>query len=169
FLVEMRKEQPPFASFGERLTASIAPLRFGGGLASHRVEGGLTDDMLATYSDRSAALVVTSCGGGTLAVLNADLNASNLPAAPAFVPIVAELTNRLLGHGRTTDAAASGEAIAAYLPVEAGAAEGLKVAAPDPNVDVGTLSDENGMVVWHWPSVGSAGAYRVMRGEKCIY
>src|SRR5207247_2079323 len=47
FLVEMRKEQPPFASFGERLTASIAPLRFGGGLASHRVEGGLTDDMLA--------------------------------------------------------------------------------------------------------------------------
>jgi hypothetical protein len=175
FLAEMRKTEPPFASFGERLAASVGPLRFGGGLSSRRLEGGLIDDVLAWYSDRSAALVVTACGGGTLAVLNADLNVSNLPKSPAFVPMLAELVNRMLGRGRVTDAAPCGETLSAYLPAEAGAAEGLTTLAPetqaksDDKDDNGALADENGLVVWHWPSPGSAGAYRVMRGDKAVY
>src|SRR5256885_568479 len=84
-------------------SASISPLRFGGGLNSRRLEGGLADDILASYSNRSAGLVVTACGGGTLAVFNADLNVSNLPKSPAFVPLLAELTNRMLGGGHSAD------------------------------------------------------------------
>ena len=50
-----------------------------GGLATRRSERALADDILASYNDRSASLVVTTFGGGTLAVLNADLTTSDLP------------------------------------------------------------------------------------------
>src|SRR5207248_10466069 len=86
FLIEVRKNEPPFAALGERLNAAIQPLRFGGGLNSRRTSAGLIDDVLASYSDRSAAIVVSACGAGHLAVLNTELNASNLPASPIFVP-----------------------------------------------------------------------------------
>jgi hypothetical protein len=74
-----RREDPLFAVFGDDATAALSPLRFAGGLSTRRVESGLADDVLATYSDQSAALVVTACGAGTLAVLNASLADSTLP------------------------------------------------------------------------------------------
>ena len=81
-----------------QLTATLAPLRFSGALASHPLPDALADDVRATYSDRSACLVVSSCGAGTLAILNADLGASNLPTSSAFVPLIGELTTLLLGR-----------------------------------------------------------------------
>jgi len=38
-------------------------------------DGGLEDDLLATYNDGSACLVMTTAGAGALAVINADLAA----------------------------------------------------------------------------------------------
>src|SRR2546421_330888 len=101
------------------------PLRFSGGLNSRHAEGGLIDDVVASYSDRSAALVVTSCGAGKLAILNADLGASNLPASPLFVPMMGELVGRLLAQQRAADAAPCGEPIALYLPPNAGLVKDL--------------------------------------------
>ena len=98
------------------MNAAVAPLRFSGGLARAAWKRGLADDVLATYSDQSAALVVTACGAGTLAVLNASLADSNLPGSPVFVPLVGELVGRLLGRSRADDAVASGELLVSYLP-----------------------------------------------------
>jgi hypothetical protein len=172
FLAEFKRDQPPFNSFGESAGAALGPLRFGGGLATHRLEAGLADDVLASYSDRSAALVVTSCGAGALAVLNADLNASNVPASPAFVPMLGELVGRLIGQRRLADASPSGEALAMYLPIEAGPAQGLSIspAAPDaPNDSCGTLLEEGGFVAWHWSAVAAPGAYVVKRGDSVVF
>src|SRR5262249_38275346 len=116
FLTEVRRDRPPFHVFGDGLPALTGPLRFAGGLASRRLEGGPADGVLAWLGDRSAFLVVTSCGAGTLAVLNADLSTSNLAGSGAFVPLIGELMNRLLGRQRLTEAAPCGEPLAVYLP-----------------------------------------------------
>src|SRR5205085_7121020 len=169
-LAEMKKDQPPFANFGDRLGAAIGPLRFGGGLDSRRLQSGLADDVIASYSDRSAAIIVTTCGNGALAILNADLNASNLPSSPAFVPLIEELSGRIIGRGRMSDAVACGEPMVAYLPAEAGAADGLNIVGPDSSTqELGALASENGFVAWRWPAAGAPGVYQVKRGDKTVF
>jgi hypothetical protein len=168
FLVEYKRDQPPFATFGESLPAAIGPLRFAGGLNSRRLDTGLSDDVLASYSDRSAALVVTSCGAGRLAILNADLNSSDLPKSPLFVPMLGELVGRLLAQRGAGDALPCGELIAMYLPPEAGRADGLLL----PRIDggnAGSLKEENGAVTWHWPTAGAPGVYPIRRGETIVF
>src|SRR5687768_16192053 len=158
----MRKDEAPFNIFGDAIGAAVGPLRFGGGVSSRRLETGLADDVLATYSDRSAALIVTACGSGLLAVLNVDLNPgrSNLINSPAFVPLLAELANRMLGQKRGEDAAVpSGESIARYLPAEAGMADGLVIASATGAKDqeLGSLVSENNFVLWRWNAAGGPG------------
>lgn len=170
FLTEVRRDQPPFTVFGDSLPALLGTLRFSGGLASRRLEGALADDILGSYSDRSACLVATSCGGGTLAVLNADLAASNLAASPAFVPLVGELMNRLLGRNRMTEALPCGEPVAVYLPTTAGPAPGLQIVAPlGRQEDVGQLVEESSGVLWRCPATPSPGVYQVKRGDTVVY
>jgi hypothetical protein len=174
FIVEMRKDEAPFNIFGDAIGAAVGALRFGGGLSSRRLETGLADDVLATYSDRSAALIVTACGSGMLGVLNADLGPgrSNLINSPAFVPLLAELANRMLGQKRGEDAAvASGEAIARYLPAEAGMADGLVLSAVSgaKEQELGSLVSENNSVLWRWNAAGAPGVYRVMRAGATVF
>jgi hypothetical protein len=170
FLAEVQRDRPPWTIFGDTLTAQIGPLRFAGGLSSRRLEGALADDIAATYSDRSACLVVTSCGAGTLVVLNADLAATNLPASPVFVPLVGELADRLLGRGRSADAAACGEPLAVYLPPGAGPATGLRVLGPDRQSDAGSeLREEKGSVLWRSSRLDGIGVYRVQRDDTPVY
>lgn len=166
FLASLRKESGLFNIFGDDVNAAMAPLRFSGGLQSRRLEGGLADDVLATYSDQSAALVVTSCGAGSIAIFNASLADSNLPGSPVFVPLTGELVNRLLSRSRTGDAAVgSGELAVNYLPPDAGPAAGLTISGPASGGGAtGELVDEGGAVVWRWPTVGAPGVYTVKRG-----
>lgn len=166
FLADVRRNEAPFSVFGDAISAATGPLRFAGGLASRRNERGLADDVLATFSDRSAALVVSRCGAGSLGVLNADLSASTLPNSPAFVPLVGELVGRLLGTRSDRGPVNSGEPMAAYLPSEAGGAAGL---AFDPAGENGQLAEENGAVTWRWNSAGAPGVYRVVRGDATVY
>ena len=130
FLLDWRHDQSPFDQLGDAMAAVAGNLRFDRGLSSHRSVGGLQDDVLAEYSDRSAALVVTPCGAGTLAVLNVDLTASNLRASAVFVPLVEELCGRLLAVTDSADANSCGEPLAVYLPPECGTAQGLKIEGP---------------------------------------
>jgi len=127
--------------------------------------------VLASYSDRSAALVVTSCGAGQLAILNADLNASSLPGSPAFVPIIGELSNRLIGQRTLSDAVASGEALSVYLPINVGAVQGLKIAPTDGTADAecGALVEEDGFVAWRWGTVGAPGTFEVKRDKQVVF
>src|SRR6185503_8372775 len=112
FLADVKADEAPFRVFGDAVTTVVGPLRFSGGLGSRRLEGALADDVLASYSDRSAFLVHTSSGVGSLAVLNADLASSNLRKSAAFVPLVGELVERLLEHNQAQTSAVSGEPLA---------------------------------------------------------
>jgi hypothetical protein len=170
FLAEVRRDQAPFAVFGDGYAGLVGPLRFTGALSSRRRESGSADDVLAAYSDRSAGLVVTSCGAGSMAVLNADLVASNLPASPAFVPLIGELTGRLLGQQRMTEILPCGEARALYLPGAAGPAAGLSISGPPGAALEGSaLVEESSGVLWHVPALQTPGIYEVKRNGKAVF
>jgi len=169
FLAEVKRDQPPFDEFGETLPAVIGKLRFNGGLASRRLETGLIDEVLATYSDRSACLVVTSCGAGALAVLNADLTTSSLPGSTLFVPLVGETIGRLLSQHHE-QAIQCGEPMTAYLPTDAGAVAGLELVGENPSTEeIGSLIEEGGSVLWRCPQAPPPGVYRVKRGDATVF
>ena len=173
FLTNVSREQSPFRVLGDRVQQSLGTLRFGGGLSSRRLETGLNDDLVASFGDGSAALVVSSCGAGTIAVLNADLGKSNLAASPLFVPIVGELIDRLLGHRSRRAPIASGEPLAVYLPPEAGVAAGLSVVADakadNTNPTVGELADDGLGTLWRATAAPAPGVYRAQRGNQTVF
>jgi hypothetical protein len=170
FLTNYRGAAAPFSTFGDSLPAAVGPLRFGGGLASHPLAGGLEDDVLAEYADHSACLVLTPCGAGMLAVLNTDLNQSNLTASPIFVPLLGELVDRMLSRQSRKETESCGEALVAYLPPEAGAAMGLRVVGPDASADAhGTISDDANSALWRWNAAGRPGVYSVMRDDATVF
>ncbi|MGE0536503.1 MAG: VWA domain-containing protein [Pirellulales bacterium] len=83
FLVQLRQNQPPFRVFGDDALSAVSPLRFAGGLDTQLTRGAVNEEILATFGDQSVFLMLTTCGAGSLAVLNADLGATNLTAEPA--------------------------------------------------------------------------------------
>lgn len=173
FLTDVKGRQPPFSVFGDDSPAMVAPLRFGGGLASQRVEGALLDDICATYNDQSACLVTTACGAGSLVVLNAELGASNLPSSPVFVPLLGELVSQLLGRDRSQETILSGEPIAVFLPPAAVPMAGLDIEPPaeikvDP-ATLGKLHEESVGVMWQADAAGPPGVYSVRRGRDAVY
>lgn len=170
FPAEWRKDQAPFDSLGQTMNAVAGTLRFAGGLSSRRLEGGLIDDIVASFSDRSACLVVTPCGAGTLAVLNADLAESDLPASSLFVPLVGELCGRLLAGNAIPDASPSGEPFAAYLPGDSGTAAGLTILGPGgATLPADQLTEESGFVVWRSDAANPPGVYQVNRGATAAF
>ncbi len=165
----------PFDVFGDRLPAIVGRLRFAGGLGSRRRDGGLDDDLLASYADGSACLVLTSSDAGALAVLNADLAASNLPRTSAFVPLVEELASQLLDRHRADTSAPCGEQLVVHLPSEAGSASGLQIVGPDGSAaepsggPLGELADGQLGVTWHWPAPPKPGVYQVRRDGEAVF
>jgi hypothetical protein len=168
FLKSVRGEEPPFAVFGDDLAATTGRLRFAGGLSSRQLEGAMPSDILATYHDGSACLVCTSSDAGTLAVLNADLAASNLPGTSTFVPLLAELIERLLQRGGGVRSAFCGERLVVSLPSSVASPAGLSILGPGAAAEpsggrLGELVDEGATVAWHWRSPDRPGVYRVVR------
>lgn len=173
FLSDFKPRQSPFSVFGEESSAILAPIRFGGGLATRRVEGALMDDVVATYNDQSASIVVTACGAGSLSIMNMDLGASNLPSSPAFVPIIGELVSHLLGRDRPQEPTYCGEPIAVFLPPSAVPVAGLQI-EPAAGVtheegSLGELHEESVGVMWQAASAGPPGVYSIRRGRDTIY
>ena len=136
----------------------------------------MADDVLATYGDGSACLVLTTSDAGALAVINADLAASNLPKSKAFVPLLDELVQQMFQGNRADRTAACGEPTMPYLPAEAGTAAGLEIAGPEAtddepieDVSLGSLGDEGLGVAWHWPSPERPGVYQVRRDDQVVF
>ncbi len=173
FLTSVQRESSLFSVFGDSLTSTIGRLRFAGGLGSRRLESGVDADILGVYNDGSAAMTLTSSDAGELAVINADLAASNLPKTSAFVPLLAELVERMLDRNRGANTSFCGEPLVAHLPADAGAAAGLRVCGPN-GADAeaghcGELADEAAGVVWRWTTPGPPGVYRVERGDSSSF
>jgi hypothetical protein len=173
FLSDVKRRQAPFSVFGDEAATILSTVRFSGGLSTRRVGDALLDDVLATYNDQSACLVITSCGAGTLAVLNADLAKSNLPSSPAFVPLVGELTNRLLGSSGAVETVASGEPFAATLPAGAGRFSDLQIVPPasatKESATLGELRDDAVGIMWQSAAAGPPGVYQVKQAGTSIF
>jgi len=170
FLTEIKRDQAPFKILGDSVLGDVSTLRFGGGLASRRIDSALNDDLLAQFNDRSAALVISSSGAGALAVMNADLTESNLPASPLFVPLLQELVGRLLGQRRQAAEIPTGEAMAVYLPAEAGDVAGLTiVGGSSDDAPRGELIHEALGVVWRAAAAPAPGVYRVERDRQSVF
>jgi len=174
FLKSVRGETQPFSVFGDNLATTIGRLRLAGGLGSHQLENGLADYVLATYNDGSACLVCTSSDAGTLAVLNVDLAASNLPGSPAFVPLLDELVERLLQRNGGVRPASCGEYLVTQLPAEVISPAGLRIVGPDGAAEssgghYGELVEEGAAVAWHWPRPDRPGAYRICRDNEALF
>jgi hypothetical protein len=175
FYTSVRRENPVFRVFGDNLSAVMGRLRFAGGLASRRLENGLENDILATYNDGSAGVVITSSDAGAMAVINADLGTSNLPRTSAFVPMLNELIAEMLDRGHGANSAFCGEPLAAQLPADAGPSVGLRIVAPaahgaetETNY-CGELVDEAVSTAWRWPSPTQPGVYRIQRDAATVF
>ncbi|AMV20530.1 vWA domain-containing protein [Planctomyces sp. SH-PL14] len=184
FLSDIRRRQPPFTIFGDEATALFSSLRFDGGLATRPVAGALAEDVPARFNDQSAGLVVTACGAGALAILNAELKNSTLPASPAFVPLMGELVTHLLGRDRAEESVQSGEPLAAALPPSASPLAGLRIepvrvdparvggAAPGADLEVGSLGElreDVAGILWQSPAAGVPGVYAVKRADATVF
>ncbi len=171
----MRRDSPPFRVFGDSLTPLVGRLRFAGGISSRRLETGLESDVLATYNDGTAGIVLSSSDAGALAVINADLAASDLPKTSAFVPLLAELIGQMLERDQRAGSAACGEPLVVQLPAEAGAAAGLRLRGPEGEAAdakgdrYGQLADEAVGTQWRWTSPGPPGVYRVERDGRTVF
>jgi hypothetical protein len=174
-LASVDRGQPPFSVFGDSLTAVTSRLRFSGGLGTRRLEGALADDVLASYSDGTTCLMLSFSDAGALAVLNADLAASDLPKTPAFVPILEELVARMLNRDRAAGGAVCGEQLVVRLPADVETSAGLEITGPpmteaqSAEPSFGTLMDERTGVVWHWPHPTRPGVYQVRRGDTPVF
>ena len=174
-LASVRRDDAPFSVFGDSLTPIVGRLRFAGGLASRRLEGGLESDVLAAYHDGSAAIVFTASDAGVLVVVNADLAASNLSRSGAFVPLLSELVGQMLDRRSGPDTAPCGEPLVAQLPAEAGPAAGLRIrgprdaAAASGDNRYGELTDEPLGATWRWATPGPPGVYRAERNGATVF
>jgi Aerotolerance regulator N-terminal/von Willebrand factor type A domain len=170
FLTNIRRQQSPFAVLGDELASLAGPLRFSGGLPSRRIPAGLEDDIRAGLSDGSAFLVVTASDAGMLAVMNADLERSNLPVSPLFVPLVSELTQELLGRRCVAGELLSGEPFAVALPAAGDAAEGLTLhgGPADLAEGRGELLLESTGPLWRSAAAGPPGVYEIKRSDQTV-
>ena len=122
FLTSMSRNEAPFQVFGDSLATVAGRLRFSGGLASRQLEQGLRSDVLATLNDGSALLVHTTSDAGQLAVLNADLEESNLHSQYAMVLLIDGIVGRMLTDEQNQTMLRCGEAAQVQLPADSGAA-----------------------------------------------
>lgn len=169
FVNRLEQRQTPFRILGSEAESSFRPVRFGGGLPTRTVAEGLRDQVLAELSDSSALLYLTGVDAGQVAVLNADLGASNWPVQPSFVPVLAELVQALLSGSEGTTAAC-GEPLVRLLPAQLNS-EAMLTAGPltdetPPATDYGEWewSASQGALVWTWPEPTGPGIYALRQG-----
>jgi hypothetical protein len=170
-IADARKDQPPFALFGDQLPSFLEDLRISGGLATHPQPGSIAEEILSTFDDQSAFLVAADSSASTFAVINADLGQSNLPSSPMFVPLLGELVQRRLsGPAHRAETLLCGEPFSVVLPPEIETPAGLTVSGPkDGASGVGELVQESQGTVWKSESAGAPGSYEVRRDGRTIF
>jgi len=160
----------PFSEFGdalERLTRGVTAARI---LKTTEDASGVPEDVLARWSDGSAAMVCTDVGNGRLVIWNCDLLRSSLPRSPFFIVLVRELTLMLLADRFGVESALPvGAARVLAVPPGAESTQGLSLIGPD-GVAIEQLELQEGATgaTWRWAEVGPPGVYRVVRGESTL-
>ncbi len=176
FVVTLRNNLAPFQVLGDAALAALRPVKFAGGLSTRRVPGGLEEDLLATYNDGAACLVMTSSDAGTLAVWNADLGRSALPRTELFVPLLDDLVSRLLERGTGGASAVCGRPVVVRFR-DSGKSSELNILSPEGQIATpadndtlrGQVSDDGAGAVWQSPGFSRPGVYRLERASKTVY
>ncbi|MGD9647689.1 MAG: hypothetical protein AB7U73_18400, partial [Pirellulales bacterium] len=127
------------------------------------------EEILATFGDQSVFLMLTTCGAGSLAVLNADLGATNLTAEPAFVPLIGELVKLLIGRGSISTPAFCGESSVQILPTQVAQQDALDIVPPEGSTATSTFSIESVGVAWHLLDPNVPGIYEVRQRDEPVY
>jgi len=158
----VKQKRRPFSIFGDSLTSMLTDLRIEGGLETRRVQDSLDDDILATLSDQSVLLYSSPAGLGSLCVLNVDLNASNWPRHPTFVPVLSELVDGLLRANSQSQIAFCGEPLTRLLPPAIVSAEGLSVESTvESESGFGQFQNSGQGVVWNWRDLQGPGLHEI--------
>jgi hypothetical protein len=85
-----------------------------------------------------------------------------------FVPLVAELLNSLGDSSGRPPIVSCGQAIAAFLPFDAGSAATLAQIVPEGS-EVGRLRDDPLGVYWETPPARVPGIYRITRDAATVF
>ncbi len=169
---EVARREPPFAVFGDALDSAFAGVRIGGGLGTEQTEQSLKDRILAKLSDQSAMLVMTDAGDGKIAVLNADLDQSNLAVQAPFVPLLGELIGNLLARSSAETEADCGQPLVRLMPPSVDLEDQLTVRPvgdwPESPEGYGSWEASPTGVLWQWPRPDQVGAYRVQRAGETM-
>ncbi len=173
FLTDVNRRLAPFSIFGDELASAVKSLEFNDGLITRPTTVGLKEDVRASLSDQSAFLTVTSVGRGRLAIMNADLERSNLAKTPILVPLLGELLSQEL---TTVDSRGQsvvcGEPFTVQLSVGEEQIADLKVLGPNVaelnEQDRGHLIATPAGVVWELPRPGASGVYQVQLDGRPI-
>lgn len=172
FLTDVERHRPPFSGFGDELATALHTLEFRGGLLSRPVPDGIREDLRGTLNDQSAFLVITSAGRGKLAVMNVDLERSNLALTAVFVPLLGELIAEELATGeQIAQQFPSGEPFSLTLPVGEERIADLSIVGPDDDLNAearGRLSASPSGVVWQVQQAGPPGIYQIMLDGQSI-
>ncbi len=173
FLTDVDRRRPPFSIFGDELAAAVRSLEFSDGLLTRPAKDGLKDDIRATLSDQSAFLTVTAVGRGRLAVMNTDLERSNIARTPVLVPLLGELLSQEL---TTTDSRcpvySCGEPFTLQLPVGEERLSDLSFLGPGntslSEAQRGQLTAIPAGIVWDMFSTPTAGAWQVQLEGRTV-
>jgi hypothetical protein len=161
----------PLRAFGDAIGQLTSGVTASAILKTGPVAGGVPEDVLARWSDGSAAMVVAPAGAGSLVVWNADLVRSTLPRSAFFVALLRETAELLLNADVGPGGALPvGSARLVPLPAGVESVSGLSVVGPEGQAVEGAVLEEAAAgATWRWPTVGPPGVYRVMRGEETVF
>lgn len=165
--------RPPLSIFGDSLPALVKQLRFSGGLASQAIGAGGDDRVRARFEDGTPAVIVAQApGGGSLAILNMDLSASNIWKSGALLPILDELVQELMASDSGDGVFLCGEPLIARFSTASGA-QSLQIVGDrvksDADFALGQLEDDGDSTVWQWDSPTQPGVFRVTSQNETLF
>ncbi len=168
FVTQAVANEQPFRVFGDSLPAVLGQLRFSGGLSTLQLTAGAApaESVLASYSDGTAAMVWAQHDSAALAIINADLAASNIWKTGSFLPIIDELVQRLLTADTVEAVFHPGESLVARIS-SAAAADSMKIlreGSENAEEVLGQLTDDGAGTLWQWTSPSVPGIYRLEAG-----
>ena len=159
--------------FGDVLDLALSPIRIGGGLGTEMTEEALKDRALATLSDRSVLLTLTDCGAGRLAILNADLEQSNLAFLPAFLPLIGELTSAVLPTSGSISETECGRPLVRLLPADLSITDNVIAGPSDDWAEIaegyGSWEATGTGMIWNWSDPSEKGVYEATLEDSVIF
>lgn len=174
FVAKVQTRQLPFQVFGDSIYGGLSNVKLAGGLPTVATREGLRGAVAAELSDGSAWLTVTDCEAGKVAIMNCDLQKSNLVQEGIFVPIVAEISKMLLQRD-SVELSLCGLPVVRTMPIATSASEPFQVRAIDsltpPIQDSGRFefSTTKRSVVWTWPESTGPGLYEVLQNDAPVF